>query len=635
MGQLDGCQATRQVLVISSHAVLAKAIEAAVRAVAMVSVMTVRDTGRASPRGAGPEVKPDLIILTDLSSKADPALTRQLVRALEGLQRVPVLVICEQPAPPRLRDSQVHYATFPFDPHALRERVERILCNEHDGGRGEANAGAGRARPRVLIVEDERIVAETLETTLDALGYQVVGSHPLAEQAVQAVHVDRPDLVLIDTHLKGPMDGIEAARLIQAKSDVPVVYLSAHTDADTLKRAMLTAPYGYILKPFEERELHSTVEIALQRARAERQARESERWMRALVESAADGVIATNAEGRVVLMNPVAEALTGLPQHASIGRPLGEVFHVQGTGSGGDPSRGPEGSGGGIVTVKSGDGSELLVDYTVSSMRDRDGAVQGQVLALRDVTERIQAQAVLRRQAEALAVRNEELAAFAHTVAHDIKDPLNVVYGYASLLISDWGGLSDTLIREGLRTIAEFSHRTANIVDELMLLATVLDAVVLPEPLSMPEIIAQAEARLTDMQQRTRASIRLACDTWPLALGYAPWIEEVWVNYLSNAMKYGGSPPVLELGAERVGTNVRFWVRDNGPGIKAEDQKQLFVPFTRLHQVRVTGQGLGLSIVSRIVSRLGGEVGVDSEPGAGSTFYFTLPACKGTATAQT
>ncbi|NIU99771.1 MAG: hybrid sensor histidine kinase/response regulator, partial [Phycisphaerae bacterium] len=116
--------------------------------------------------------------------------------------------------------------------------------------------------------------------------------------------------------------------------------------------------------------------------------------------------------------------------------------------------------------------------------------------------------------------------------------------------------------------------------------------------------------------------------TWPVAQGYAPWIEEVWTNYLSNALKYGGRPPRLELGAKRQSDGmIRFWVRDNGPGLKPETQATLFTEFTRLTEVRAQGHGLGLSIVRRIIEKLGGEVGFDSEnvPGQGSAFYFTLP----------
>ena len=115
-------------------------------------------------------------------------------------------------------------------------------------------------------------------------------------------------------------------------------------------------------------------------------------------------------------------------------------------------------------------------------------------------------------------------------------------------------------------------------------------------------------------------------------MGYGPWVEEVWVNYVENALKYGGRPPHVELGAERVNSVSRFWVRDNGRGPAPEEQGCLFRPFTRLDQAHIQGHGLGLSIVRHIVERLGGQVGVESAgvPGQGSIFSFTLPAERAT-----
>jgi predicted aldo/keto reductase-like oxidoreductase len=164
-------------------------------------------------------------------------------------------------------------------------------------------------------------------------------------------------------------------------------------------------------------------------------------------------------------------------------------------------------------------------------------------------------------------------------------------------------------------------------------------------PLDMASIVAEAQQRLAYMVEERQAEITLP-DTWPVALGYGPWVEEVWVNYLSNALKYGGQPPRVELGAssplvppigggappsipsiggEVSGGMVRFWVRDNGPGFAPEEQAQLFTLFTRLDRIRAKGHGLGLSIVRRIVEKMGGQVGVESEVGRGSVFTFTLP----------
>jgi two-component system sensor histidine kinase/response regulator len=147
-------------------------------------------------------------------------------------------------------------------------------------------------------------------------------------------------------------------------------------------------------------------------------------------------------------------------------------------------------------------------------------------------------------------------------------------------------------------------------------------------PLDMATIVAEAQERLAYMIKISRAEIIAPpVSAWPTALGYGPWIEEVWVNYLSNAIKYGGQPPRVELGAETLSDGMlRFWVRDNGSGITPEDQARLFAPFTRLDQIRAGGHGLGLSIVRRIVEKLGGQVGVESQVGGGSTFSFTLAA---------
>ena len=110
-------------------------------------------------------------------------------------------------------------------------------------------------------------------------------------------------------------------------------------------------------------------------------------------------------------------------------------------------------------------------------------------------------------------------------------------------------------------------------------------------------------------------------------MGHQPWVEEIWVNYLSNAIKYGGPSPRVLLGGERQDDGmVRFWIRDFGQGINQADLQRLFIPFTKLQQAHTQGHGLGLSIVQRIAKRLGGDVGVESEPGKGSLFWFTLPA---------
>lgn len=226
-----------------------------------------------------------------------------------------------------------------------------------------------------------------------------------------------------------------------------------------------------------------------------------------------------------------------------------------------------------------------------------------------------------------LQARNEELDAFAQTVAHDLKSPLGGMVTRAELLLQDEAGLSDEERRENLEMIARTGRKMNNIIDGLLLLAQLRETEMPVEPLDMAAVVAEAQQRLGHMIEAEAAQIR-APETWPVVLGNGPLVEEVWVNYLSNAIKYGGKPPCLELGAtvpKQAGGMVRFWVKDNGAGFASEERSRLFTPFTQLHQARTQGHGLGLSIVRHIVEKLGGQVGVESEVGQGSVFSFTLP----------
>ncbi len=252
-------------------------------------------------------------------------------------------------------------------------------------------------------------------------------------------------------------------------------------------------------------------------------------------------------------------------------------------------------------------------------------------LAQQEIAERKQAELALRQRTEELEARNAELDAFAHTVAHDLKNPLAALLGFSALLKRPYTRASEERIRRAVDNIITLTQKMANIVDGLLLLTSVRREEVELEPLDMGALIAEACERLEMLIKEHRAEI-IVPSHWPTALGYALWVEEVWANYLSNAIKYGGRPeedipPRVEVGAHPISDGeVRFWVRDNGRGLTPDEQARLFTPFTRIGQMRVEGHGLGLSIVRRIVERLGGRVGVESEVGKGSLFWFTLPA---------
>jgi signal transduction histidine kinase len=227
-------------------------------------------------------------------------------------------------------------------------------------------------------------------------------------------------------------------------------------------------------------------------------------------------------------------------------------------------------------------------------------------------------------QNELLQAQNEEMEAFAHTVAHDLKSPLFTIVGFLELLREDMAEASEEA-QPRLSMSIGGTYKLNNIIDELLLLASVRKEEVDLEPVDMMMSVDRALERLGYMIEKYQPEIILP-DSWPAACGYAPWIEEVWVNYLSNGLKYGGQQPRLELdAAPQADGTVRFWVRDNGPGLDAEAQASLFTEFTRLDRVRAQGHGLGLSIVRRIMDKLDGHCGVESAPGQGSEFFFTLP----------
>lgn len=220
----------------------------------------------------------------------------------------------------------------------------------------------------------------------------------------------------------------------------------------------------------------------------------------------------------------------------------------------------------------------------------------------------------------------DELDAFAHTVAHDLKNPLATLGGRLELAGLMLGKTDEAAIRQHLAAATSAAFRLSTIIDELLVLSGVRRQAVVPQPLDMGTIATEAADRLESLLQQQGARLEKPA-AWPAAVGHAPWVVEVWSNYLSNAAKYSGPQPVITLGGElrRDGRTARFWVQDRGPGLDAAAQAKLFVPFSRISTVRAGGHGLGLSIVRRILDKLGGAAGVESAPGAGARFWFELP----------
>jgi two-component system sensor histidine kinase/response regulator len=242
------------------------------------------------------------------------------------------------------------------------------------------------AQTRILIVEDEKIVALDLRARLIRLGYAVAGVCASDQEALRAVDQERPDLMMVDIRIKGGMDGIATVAEIRRRHQVPVIYLTAHSDSDTLARAKTTEPYGYILKPFDEHELRATLETALYKIQMERCSRETERLLSVTLDSIADGIITVDASKRVTYLNEGAARLTGMSPQEALGLPLADVCVLGGVGQSGTP---PASSGATTdrVTVMTRGKQPTWVDRTISQIRDVHGNVQGAVVVLRDITE--------------------------------------------------------------------------------------------------------------------------------------------------------------------------------------------------------------------------------------------------------
>jgi len=356
---------------------------------------------------------------------------------------------------------------------------------------------------------------------------------------------------------------------------------------------------------------------------AEQALRESQVKLAGILAIAHEAIIAVDEQQRITLFNKGAETIFGYTTAEIIGRPLElllpdryrAVHHHYVADFAGSPETARLMDLRGNVVGRRKDGREFPAEASISKIETNDGITL--MVVLRDISER--------REAE-LKQQNliEELDAFAHTVSHDLKAPLSLVTAYAHLLKEE-ARLPDEH-HHYLNAMIRSSRKMNNIIDELQLLAGVRKARVELKPLNMARIVAEAQQRLVHLIEEYEAQIT-APEDWPAALGYAPWVEQVWVNYISNAIQYGGQPPRLRLGATfRSDGFIRFWARDNGPGLTPEVQRDLFKPFMQFDQVRAQGYGLGLSIVRRIIERLGGQVGVESEgiSGQGCTFFFTL-----------
>lgn len=275
------------------------------------------------------------------------------------------------------------------------------------------------SKARILVVEDEGIIAEDLQLSLEEMGYEVVGIAVTGEDAVEEAEKSRPDLVLMDVVLQGQMNGIEAANRIHKMLGIPVIYLTAYSDDKILERAKITEPFGYMIKPIRERELYTNIEVALFKHEMERKLKEGREWLSVTLRSIADAVVTTDQDGRVSYMNPVAEALTGWGGEEARGKPFADVLNIVNGKTGerrqdlakqliqeGNPIR-MRGQSNLLIAR---DGSKIALGGGAAPIRDDNGSIIGIVTVFRDITEQKRVEERLRLLSEAAEQSTEGMA---------------------------------------------------------------------------------------------------------------------------------------------------------------------------------------------------------------------------------
>jgi two-component system cell cycle sensor histidine kinase/response regulator CckA len=511
----------------------------------------------------------------------------------------------------------------------------------------------------VMIVEDERLVARDIAESLTRMGYDVTGTVASAEECLESAKSRRPDLVLMDIHIEGDVDGITTAQTLRDEYDIPVIFLSAYADDKTVSRAKRAAPLGYLLKPFRKSELKSAVEVGLFKHQMERRLRERERWFATTLRAIGDAVIAVDVSGRVTFVNRAAEALLGRVAASIEGQPFDALVRLVNEKTREpvlDPTRLAM-ERGCVVSLPPhtalicGD-REVSVEDSAAPIVDERGQRIGAVIVLRDVS-------VARKAQEqfALADRLASLGALAAGVAHEINNPLTYIVGNVGFLSEELGALREL----AKAAQPELSARLGQCVGQLEQLASEIDE----GATRVARIVADlgcfgqqpTEIKSGNVRQALdwalrvsraaiteHATIRLELEPVPQVRGDEGRLGQVFLNLLLNAAHAmrEGDPATHELW---VATHVEpapdaggqplvvVSVRDTGTGMTEDVRERIFDPFFTTKPIGM-GTGLGLSVCHGIVQELGGSIDVTSVLGEGSLFEVRLPVAERAAVAE-
>ena len=477
--------------------------------------------------------------------------------------------------------------------------------------------------PQILVVEDEAIVAREIQNTLKSFGYDVPALASSANQAIEEARENHPDLVLMDIRLKGGTDGITAAEQIRARFDIPIIYLTAYADEKTLRRAKITEPFGYILKPFGRREIHSNIEMALHKHNIEKKLRDSQRWLAATLKSIGDAVIACDTKGRIVFVNPVAEELMNSKHKDVLGKPLRQVFKVVSEETHKViESLAAKAIRDGVVvslenhTLMTRNGAKTPIDNSIAPIKNDNGKIADVVIVFRDATERKKAennileyQAKLKSLALVSTIIEERERRYIAAELHDqiaqslvvSKMKLEVMRESASSrdLRKTWGEICNTLGQAIQDTRSLMFELSPPVLNELGLETAV------------------AEWLDEEIQEKHGIKSEFEDDGQPKPLDddlRALLFRNVQ-ELLLNVVKHAHANKV-KVSTQRVGSRICVSVEDDGIG---------FEPGKVVEAEARAGGGFGLFGIRERLEGLGGHIEIDSVPGHGANITLMAP----------
>ena len=390
-----------------------------------------------------------------------------------------------------------------------------------------------------------------------------------------------------------------------------------------------------------QRGIHNREQLIRDLQRSEAQSAEARDILQTTIRSIGDGVIATDAAGRVTFLNAVAQSLTGWTQEQADGLPLEQIFVISNEETG-SAVENPvsqalrEGRIVGLAThtrLTAKDGRQIPVDDSAAPIRDARGSVIGVVLVFRDVTQGREAERVEKTAAAEIAMHaaslertNTELQHFAYAASHDLREPLRTITAYTQLVQLRSRPLLDKQNAECLEFIVAAAHRMGLLIEALLDYSKAGEVTNQPlRLLDLEEIFAGTLGNLNGSIEENKAVI--THDPLPAIMGDETHVEQLIQNLIGNALKYRRQDaPLIHIAAQKLGKEWLFSVSDNGQGIAPQYRTQIFELFKRLHGQQNPGTGIGLATCKKIVERYGGRIWVESEVGVGSTFFFTVPA---------